>query len=105
MSEREFLEKRLGIKYDLFPLSIDKDSGKSNYFLLIAKKDFADVKAGDVGGTISKDVILSHDSNAWVYPNSVVEGNVVILGDSKIKGFTKIKSKKRLTISSPKKKP
>ena len=98
MGEREFLERELAIKYDLFPLSIDKDTGSSKYFTLIAKKDFADVKAGDTGGTISRDVILSHDSDAWVYPNAVVDGEVVILGDSKIKGFTNIKAKKRLTI-------
>lgn len=96
MSEKEFLEKDLGLKYDLVPLS--PEPNKSEYFMIVAKKDFGDVKSGDTGGIIGKNVVLSHDGECWVYNDSVVDGNVVILGDSKIKGDTFIRSKKRLTI-------
>ena len=96
MSEKEFLEKDLGLKYDLVPLS--PEPNKSEYFMLLALRDFGDVKANDTGGIISKNVVLSHDGNCWVYNDAVVDGDVVILGDTTIKGDTFIKSKNRLTI-------
>ena len=87
-------ENETGIKYELIPLSPEN----SEYFMLLAKRNFGDVKAGDTGGIISKKVVLSHDGESWVYPECVVDGNVIILGDTKIIGDSYIKSSKPLNI-------
>lgn len=39
-----------------------------------ALKDFSDVKEGDLGGFIEKEVNLSHDGNCWVYDDACAYG-------------------------------
>lgn len=69
-----------------------------------ALKDFADVKAGDLGGFIQKESNLAQDgyawvdgdacvygdakvcSNAWVYGNAKVYGNAWVQGDAVVSG-------------------
>ena len=50
-----------------------------------ALKDFADVKAGDLGGYIEDYRNLSHDGNCWIYDNAKVMGSATVKGDAKIK--------------------
>lgn len=50
-----------------------------------ALKDFADVKAGDLGGFIEDYRNLSQDGNCWVYDNAKVMGSATVKGDAKIK--------------------
>uniref|UniRef100_UPI0035CEB447 hypothetical protein n=1 Tax=Bartonella sp. MR30HLJHH TaxID=3243557 RepID=UPI0035CEB447 len=40
-----------------------------------ALKDFADIKAGTLGGFIEKEENLSHDGNCWVYDDALVFKN------------------------------
>ena len=47
-----------------------------------ALRDFADVKAGNIGGWIEFKDNLSHDDNAWVYDNACVYGNARAYGDA-----------------------
>lgn len=35
-------------------------------------KSFEDIKEGDLGGWIERDVNLSHSGNAWVYGNAII---------------------------------
>ncbi len=44
-----------------------------------ALRDFADVKAGDLGGFIANESNLSHDGNCWVYDNALVLNPAYIL--------------------------
>ena len=48
--------------------------------------DFGDVKAGDLGGYIEKEVNLSHDGDAWVSGNARVYGNARVFGDARVSG-------------------
>jgi hypothetical protein len=50
-----------------------------------ALKDFADIKAGDLGGYIEDYRNLSHDGNCWIYDNAKVMGSASVKGDAKIK--------------------
>ncbi|WP_375703838.1 hypothetical protein [Bartonella sp. AD13SXNS] len=58
-----------------------------------ALKDFADVKAGTLGGFIEKEDNLSHDGNCWVYDNACVVKsgrvyeNARVYGNAAIGGF------------------
>ena len=45
---------------------------------VIALRDFADVKKGDVGGRIQNEKNLSQDGNARVYGNARVSGNAQV---------------------------
>ena len=49
-----------------------------------ALQDFGDVKKGDLGGCLESENNLSHDGNCWIYPNSVVFGNISYKDDVKI---------------------
>ena len=92
MSEKEFLEKTLGIKYELIPC-------EKGLFVLKAKKDFADVKKGDLGGLVSKEVIISQNDDSWVYPEACVSGNVTICENTTIGECTMIVAKKKSHIN------
>ena len=45
---------------------------------VIALRDFADVKKGDIGGRIQNEKNLSQDGNAWVSGNAQVSGNALV---------------------------
>jgi UDP-3-O-[3-hydroxymyristoyl] glucosamine N-acyltransferase len=47
--------------------------------------NFANVKAGDLGGYIEKEENLSHKGNCWVYDNAKVYGNAIIRTNAKIR--------------------
>lgn len=57
---------------------------------------FNNVKAGDLGGWIEKEVNLSHDGNAWVYDdakvcdNAYVHGNAIVYGNAYLRGHAKV---------------
>ncbi|UNF28759.1 hypothetical protein [Bartonella krasnovii] len=71
-----------------------------------ALKDFADIKAGDLGGFIENESNLSHDGNCWVgdnayvvktgrvYDNARVYGNAgvggYVYGNAKVYDFAKV---------------
>lgn len=51
-----------------------------------AVKDFADVKAGDLGGWIEKEVNLSQADDAWVYDYAKVYGRARVFDNAKVYG-------------------
>lgn len=57
--------------------------GKTLYRIK-ALKDFADIKAGDLGGWIESENNLSHRENCWVYNDAIVKDKAVIEGNAKI---------------------
>ena len=52
-------------KYELTEEAIVVDGHKLHR--IRALKDFADVKAGDLGGYVESEDNLSHEGNCWVY--------------------------------------
>ena len=84
-----------GKKYEIlkgYALEVD---GRRLYRIR-ALKDFADVKAGDLGGYIQHEENLSQEGNCWVYfkaeayDNSKVYGNAKVRGCSEVGGCSKV---------------
>ena len=63
---------------------------------VIALRDFADVKKGDIGGRIQSKENLSHEGDAWVsgdarvYGNAQVSGNAQVYGNARVSGDTRV---------------
>lgn len=78
-------------KYKLSDSAL-KTSVNKNLYVIIALKDFADVKAGDVGGFVESEDNLSQSGDCWIYDNAKVSGNakvhdnVIVCGKSSITG-------------------
>lgn len=51
-------------------------------YRLVALKDFADVKAGDLGGYMHESSILEEEGTSWVYPGAVVGRGCALFGHS-----------------------
>ena len=49
--------------------------GFKTLYRIKALRDFANVKAGDLGGFIENEENLSHEGNCWVYGNARVSSN------------------------------
>ena len=75
-------------KYELIPddtIRIAKEGELKPFcklFRVRALIDFADVKAGDLGGFIQSEKNLSHDGNAWVYDSAKVYGDAKVYGNA-----------------------
>lgn len=52
--------------------------------------DFAEVKAGELGGFIESEDNLSHDGHAWVHPVAYAYGNARVHGDARICGHAAV---------------
>lgn len=52
--------------------------------------DFANIKAGDLGGWIEHEANLSHDGDAWVYGNAKVFGDAWVYDDAEVCGNAKV---------------
>ena len=53
---------------------------------VVALRDFANVKAGDVGGFVESEINLSHDGFCWVSGDAEVSGNAWVSGDARVSG-------------------
>lgn len=53
-------------------------------YRIIALKDFADVKKGDIGGFIKSENNLSQEGNCWIYDNAEVMDNALVQGNARI---------------------
>ena len=51
-----------------------------------ALKDFADVKAGDIGGYVTNKNNLSQKGNCWIYDNGKVYGKAKVYGNARVSG-------------------
>lgn len=78
-------------KYKLSTKDCIEHRGRKLY-RIIALKDFADVKEGQMGGFVEKEENLSQSGNAWVYcdakvfDNAIVSGNAMICGAAEVYG-------------------
>ena len=59
-------------------------------FQIKALIDFADVKAGELGGWIEKEENLSHAGNAWVSGDALVYGNARVYGNAWVSGNARV---------------
>ena len=59
------MENNMSLKYEL--IENDKTVNHVLPYQLKALRDFADVKAGDLGGYVNSPDNLSHRGNCWVY--------------------------------------
>lgn len=98
--------EQAGKKYELTSDVIEV--GGRKLFRIKALRDFANVKAGDLGGYIEKEENLSHEGNCWiggdamlfgyasvsegaqVYEYAVVRGNARVYGNAKVRGGAKV---------------
>jgi NDP-sugar pyrophosphorylase family protein len=71
-------------KYEL--LSGEQFGTDAFCFRIRALRDFADVKAGDLGGYVQYEDTLSHEGNCWIYDGCMVFGGSSIIGDVQVKG-------------------
>ena len=67
-------------KYVLVP------GGRMGLYRVKALRDFADVKAGDIGGMVEGEDNLSHEGDAWVYDEALVAGRGRVEGNAKVRG-------------------
>ena len=55
-----------------------------------ALKDFGNVKKGDLGGFIEKEINLSHNGNCWVSDDAKVYGNAIVSCNARVYGFARV---------------
>lgn len=55
-----------------------------------AKKDFGDVKKGDIGGWIEKEENLDSEGTCWVYDQAIVCEDAIVRGDAKVQGRARV---------------
>ena len=66
-------------KYELTDDTIDIHN--QTLYRIRALKNFADIKAGDIGGYIEKEYNLSHEGDSWIYDNAKVYGDARVSGN------------------------
>ncbi len=59
-------------------------------FIIKALKDFADIKAGTLGGFIEKEDNLSHECNCWDYDEALVFKNGHVYENARVYGNAKV---------------
>ena len=55
-----------------------------------ALKDFADVKAGDLGGFVQSEANLDQNGGAWIYENARAYEDAVVFGDAEVYGNAEV---------------
>jgi len=76
------------MKYKL--TSNAKIVNNTTLYQIVALKDFADVKAGYLGGYIESENNLSQEGNCWVYDNASVSGYARVSDGSQVHGNARI---------------
>lgn len=54
----------------------------NGFFRIIALRDFADVKAGDIGGYVGGENNLSHEGNCWIYDDAMAYDAACVIDDA-----------------------
>ena len=86
-------------KYELIEndfICLDDDYWRA--YRIRALVDFADVKAGDLGGYIQSEENLAQDGEAWVYEGAIVAGGVKVAGDVKVYADAKVSGPNDVTV-------
>ena len=76
-SQGEFI-----MKYEMIP--------ENGMFRIKALQDFGNIKKGDLGGLIEKEINLSQEGDCWVSRNAKVFGNAVLHGNAKVFGTAEV---------------
>lgn len=71
-------------KYELTDETIE--IGGKTLHRIKAVRDFANIKAGDLGGFIEKEYNLSHEDNAWIYDSAKVYDNAWVCDNARVYG-------------------
>jgi hypothetical protein len=71
--------------------------GLSPVFRIRAVRDFGDVKSGDYGGLVASEDNLSHDGQAWVYDEAVVDDCAGVSGDAQVRNKARILNRAEVT--------
>lgn len=77
------------MKYKLTEGTFTLENGKVLHRIQ-ALKDFADVKAGDLGGWIESEFNLSQKGNCWVYGEAQVFECARVLSDARVEYYSKV---------------
>ena len=74
---------------------IDIDYHQKDYFVyqIKALKDFADVKAGDLGGYVASEENLSQEGNCWIYDNAMAIHDARVTDNAIVKDEASIRDK------------
>lgn len=74
---------------------IDIDYDQKDYFVyqIKALKDFADVKAGDLGGYVASEKNLNQDGNCWIYDNAMALHDARVTDNAIVKDEASIRDK------------
>lgn len=64
--------------------------GGITLYRIIAVSDFANVKAGELGGFIEKENNLSQDGSSWVFHNARVYGDAQVCGNAQVYGDAQV---------------
>ena len=74
---------------------IDIDYDQKNYFVyqIKALKDFADVKAGDLGGYVASEKNLDQNGNCWIYDDAMVIHDARVTDNAVVKDEASIRDK------------
>ena len=59
-------------------------------YRIMAVSDFANVKAGELGGFIEKENNLSQNGSSWVSGDARVSGNALVSGDARVSGNARV---------------
>ena len=76
------------MKYELTNENLE--IGKKNLFRIRALKDFAHVKAGDLGGWIESESNLSQEGTCWVSGEAQVFGEACVFGSAWVHGEAQV---------------
>lgn len=72
-------------KYRLIDDVYDGVSNFGSLYRVEALIDFADVKAGDIGGFVASEDNLSHEGNAWVYDDAMVLDEAFVKDNARVR--------------------
>ena len=81
----------MGSQYKKYKLSeeetsfLNPDGSTTTLYRIVALRDFADVKKGDLGGFIEKENNLSHEGNAWVYDDAKVFNDAIVMENATVR--------------------
>lgn len=66
-------------------------------FRIKALVDFAEIKAGKLGGYIEKEENLSQDGKAWVYEEAKVSGKAEVSGEAEVYGKAEVSGEAKVS--------
>ena len=76
--------RRLNVANKKFELTAEINA--HGCFRIRALIDFSDVKAGDLGGFVSREASVDESGDAWVYGNAQVSGDARVYGNARVYG-------------------